>query len=290
MERVICSTVGALTSSREQREKASRVLTGKLTLARKGQFLGGYCPYGMDVVAFDAEGKEVWRVVYEGHDRRVKVYPDGRRERFDGKRNRPPKALHETLKYRPSIIDERVKYVKLIFRWYATESISPGQIAVRLNDLGVSPVFSPLWHQNIIKYLLANPVYVGKPAYNKASNGRFMEFTGGQVKTAERKPSRKHGQSDQIRPDGDEFEPMVGPGSVRASASQDGRNPETCLSGPQDGLPLVAWLRGLRQVRREDGWAVRQPRQRLPPWVRLSRVSAMGQTRPVRLWPLPHRP
>ena len=103
-------------------------------------------------------------------------------------RNRPPKALHETLKYRPSIIDERVKYVKLIFRWYATESISPGQIAARLNDLGVSPVFSPLWHQNIIKYLLANPVYVGKPAYNKASNGRFMEFTGGQSRRPSANP------------------------------------------------------------------------------------------------------
>ena len=112
-----------LTSSREQREKASRVLTGALTLARKGQFLGGYVPYGCDVVAFDAKGNEVWRVVYEGHDKRVKVYPDGRQERFDGPRNRPPKALHETLKYRPSIVDERVKYVKLIFKWFTTESI-----------------------------------------------------------------------------------------------------------------------------------------------------------------------
>ena len=177
------------------------MLTGKLTLARKGNFLGGYCPYGCDVVAFDAEGKEVWRVVYEGHDRRVKVYPDGRRERFDGKRNRPPKALHETLKYRPSIIDERVKYVRLIFKWYTTESITAGQIATRLNDLGVSPVFGPLWHQGVVKYLLANPVYVGRPTYNKQSNSRFMEFSDGQVKTAERKPSRKHAESDQIRPE-----------------------------------------------------------------------------------------
>ena len=137
-------TVGALTSAREQREKASRVLTGNLTLARKGNFLGGYCPYGMDVVAFDAQGNEVWRVVYEGHDRRVKVYPDGRQERFDGKSNRPPKALHETLKYRPSIIAERLKYVILIFTWYVTEAFPPGKIAARLNDLGVSPVFGPL--------------------------------------------------------------------------------------------------------------------------------------------------
>ena len=208
---VICSTVGALTSSREQREKASRVLTGKLTLARKGNFLGGYCPYGCDVVAFDAEGKEVWRVVYEGHDRRVKVYPDGRRERFDGKRNRPPKALYETLKYRPSIIDERVKYVRLIFKWYTTESITAGQIATRLNDLGVSPVFGPLWHQGVVKYLLTNPVYVGRPTYNKQSNSRFMEFSNGQVKTAERKPSRKRAESDHICPEEQEFKPMIDP-------------------------------------------------------------------------------
>ncbi len=184
---VLTSTIGALTSSREQREKATRVLTGKMTLARKGQFLGGYCPYGCDVVAFDAQGNEVWRVVYEGHDLRVKVYPDGRRERFDGKRNRPPKALHETLKYRPSIVAERVKYVKLIITWYTTESISAGQIANRLNDLGVSPVFGPLWHQGVVKHLLSNPIYVGKPTYNKQSNSRFMEFSNGQVKTAERK-------------------------------------------------------------------------------------------------------
>ena len=41
---VITSTVGALTSSREQKEKAGRVLTGKVTLARKGNFLGRLLP------------------------------------------------------------------------------------------------------------------------------------------------------------------------------------------------------------------------------------------------------
>jgi hypothetical protein len=208
---VITSTVGALTSSREQREKAGRVLTGKLTLARKGNFLGGYCPYACDVVAFDAQGVEVWRVVHEGHDCRVKVYPDGRKERFDGKRNRPPKALHETLKYRPSIVAERVKYVRLIFKWYTTESITAGQIAARLNDLGVSPVFGPLWHQGVVKYVLANPVYVGRPTYNKQSSSRFMEFSNGQVKAAERKPARKRAESDQIRPEKSEFAPIIDP-------------------------------------------------------------------------------
>lgn len=163
---VITSTVGALASSREQKEKASRVLTGKVTLARKGHFLGGYCPYCMDIVAFDQKGNEVWRCVVEGHNCRRKVYPDGREERFDGPKNRPPKALHETLKYRPSIVKERIKYVKLIFQWYATEAISPGQIAERLNDLGVSPVYGPLWHRGVVQYILANPIYTGRAVYN----------------------------------------------------------------------------------------------------------------------------
>jgi DNA invertase Pin-like site-specific DNA recombinase len=207
---VITSTVGALASSREQKEKASRVLSGKVTLARMGHFLGGYCPYGCDVVALDAQGHEVWRCVMEGHDKRVKVYPDGRRERFDGPKNRPPKALHETLKYRPSIIAERIEYVVLIFQWYTTEAISAGQIAARLNDLNVSPVYSPLWHQGVIKYILSNPVYVGRPTYNKASQGRFMEFVDGQVKTASRsKTTRKRSGSDQICPDAPEFQPIV---------------------------------------------------------------------------------
>lgn len=92
---------------------------------------------------------------------------------------------------------------------YTTESITAGQIASRLNDLGVSPVFGPLWHQSVIKHLLSNPVYIGRPTYNKQSNSRFMEFTGGQVKTAQRKPARRHAQTDQIRPERDEFKPMV---------------------------------------------------------------------------------
>jgi DNA invertase Pin-like site-specific DNA recombinase len=207
---VITSTVGALTSSREQKEKAARVLTAKLTLARKGQFLGGYVPYGMDVVCFDRQGNEVWRCVHEGHDKRRKVYPDGREERFDGPENRPPKARHETLKLRPSIVAERVKYLRLIFKWFTTESITAGQIAARLNDLGVSPVFGPLWHQGVVKYILANPVYIGRPTYNKQSNSRFMEFADHQVKSPDRsKPARKHAESDQIRPDKEEFAPII---------------------------------------------------------------------------------
>ena len=120
--------------------------------------------------ALAPDGKEKWRVVYEGHNRRLKVDSDGRTERFDGKRNRPPKELNDVLRLRPSIIAERVKYAKLIFLWFALENIAPGQIAARLNDLGVSPIFGPLWHRSIIRYMLANPAYLDHSPWNKASN------------------------------------------------------------------------------------------------------------------------
>jgi hypothetical protein len=87
-----------------------------------------------------------------------------------------------------------------------------GQIAARLNDLGVSPVYGPLWHQGVVKCLLSNIIYTGYPVYNKASNSRFMEFVDGQVKTADRsKPARKRAESDQVRPDEPEFPAIVEP-------------------------------------------------------------------------------
>lgn len=97
----------------------------------------------------------------------------------------------------------------LIYTWYTTEAISPGQIAARLNDLGVSPVYGPLWHRGVVQYLLSNPIYTGRPVYNKASSGRFMEFAGGQVKTADRVTvTRKRADSDQIRSE-EQFAPII---------------------------------------------------------------------------------
>jgi len=79
---VLTATVGALTSSREQREKAHRNVRGKVQKAREGEYQGGYPAYGFDVVCIGANGKEKWRSLYVGHFDRWKVYPDGRREQF----------------------------------------------------------------------------------------------------------------------------------------------------------------------------------------------------------------
>jgi hypothetical protein len=208
---LIPSTVGALTSTREQKEKVGRVVSGKITKIKAGAtYQGGNSPYGFDVACLGPDGKEKWRVVYEGQNRRLKVYPDGRTERFDGKRNRPPKELNDVPRLRPSIIAERVKHARLIFVWFAIENIAPGQIAARLNDRGVSPLFGPLWHCSLIRGMLANPAYFGYPTWNKASNRRFVKFCGGQIKSVNgQKTGRKRAEADHFRPDEPEYKPLT---------------------------------------------------------------------------------
>ena len=63
---ILTSTVGAITSSREQEEKAQRSIGGKLVRESR-EYQGGYPPFGCDVVCFDSAGREKWRVVYDGH-------------------------------------------------------------------------------------------------------------------------------------------------------------------------------------------------------------------------------
>jgi DNA invertase Pin-like site-specific DNA recombinase len=211
---ILTGTLGAITSTREQKEKGHRNVSGKLLHAAKGEYPGGYCPWGTDVVCFGQDGKEKWRTVYVGHFKRWKVYPDGRRERFDGKDNAPRKDPTDTLRIRPSIEKDRVKWVKQIFVWYATEAISPKVIADRLNALKVDPIFGEAWHKVTIKALLRNPAYIGAPALNKVGQGRFAEYVNGHVQEVARtngraKAGRRRKTADFIQPEKPDFKPMV---------------------------------------------------------------------------------
>lgn len=208
---VLTSVVGALTSKREQREKAHRNITGKVSYAKRGEYQGGYAPYGTDVVCFGPDGKEKWRTVYVAHLDRLKVYPNGKQERFQGKNATPAKDTTDTLRLRPSIQSERIKSVRQIFNWYATEDISPGKIADRLNDVGISPVFSEAWYKQTVKELLRNPVYIGLPAWNKRAGSEFVEYVGGQFREIAGKVprNRRRAPADFVQPDKPEFPPIV---------------------------------------------------------------------------------
>jgi DNA invertase Pin-like site-specific DNA recombinase len=211
---VLMGTIGALTSTREQKEKAYRNVSGKVQKAKLGEYQGGNPPYGFDVVCFGSDGNEKWRSVYFGHFKRKKVYPDGRREQFDGKDNSPRKDATDTLFVRPTIEKERLKIVKQIFNWYANEAISPHQISERLNELRVDPVFGDAWNKVKVRQLLRNPVYIGFPTWNKSAGSRFAEYLGGQIQSVARtnglvKQGRRRAASDYVQPDKPLFEPIV---------------------------------------------------------------------------------
>ncbi len=207
---VITGVVAALTSRDEQRQKAFRSTGGKVQYAALGEYQGGYTPYGTDVVCFGPDGREKWRTVYIGHHDRWKVYPDGKRERFKGKNVTPAKDSTDTLRLRPSIETNRIKVVKQIFGWYVAEDIPTGQIADRLNDLKISPIFGAMWHKSVVTAILQNPIYLGLPTWNRRGGGSFAEFVGGQVRAVEEpKRGKRRAVEDQIRPDKPEFTPII---------------------------------------------------------------------------------
>jgi DNA invertase Pin-like site-specific DNA recombinase len=209
---ILTATIGALTSSREQREKSSRNLSGKISKARAGEYQGGYPPYGFDVVCFNGD-REQWRVVWVGHFERWKVYPNGEREAFNGKGNFPAKNPTDSLRYRPSLETERIETARSIFNRYATEDISPYQIATQLNQAGIRPGIGKLWDKIIIRQMLKHPVYIGFPCWNKRGGSRFNEYVGGQMRIVpdRAKLGRHRDVSDYIQPEAPEFDPLITP-------------------------------------------------------------------------------
>ncbi|MCA9071747.1 MAG: recombinase family protein, partial [Planctomycetaceae bacterium] len=101
-----------------------------------------------------------------------------------------------------------------MFQWYASEQISPSQIASRLNKSGVSAVFGEGWNKQKVKQTLSNPAYIGMPAYNKRASGRFWEYVDGEMQPVKRtrgkaKSGRTRAKSDYVFPKRPVFEPIV---------------------------------------------------------------------------------
>jgi DNA invertase Pin-like site-specific DNA recombinase len=205
---VFAAMIGGQASRREQKEKAHRSASGKIGKAKAGEYQGGYPPYGFDVVCFGADGNEKWRSLYVGHFDRWKVYPDGRREQFKGKDNAPVRDATDTLRLGPSIETDRLRVVKDIFQWYATEAISPRQIATRLTKCGVDPIFG-VWDKVKLVQMLRNPVYIGFPSWNKRSYSRFVEYSGGELREVKAQKSKHRAKEDFLAPEKQQYEPII---------------------------------------------------------------------------------
>jgi DNA invertase Pin-like site-specific DNA recombinase len=211
---VLTSTIGALTSTREQKEKAGRSIKGKVEKAKEGLYQGGYAPYGLDVACYDRTGKEKWRVHYTGHFERIKIHPDGTHEEFNGKGNFPAKDPTDELRLAPSVDTRRMEIVRQVFETYANEAIALRAIATRLNDLGVDPILGDVWNQPKIKHMLTNPAYIGFPAWNKRGSSRFVEFVDGQFREVPRNKGRvvagrQRRREDFVQAEEAVFEPIV---------------------------------------------------------------------------------
>ena len=246
---ILSNVIRGMTSEKEQFVKGERAISAKLEQARKGTWVGGYVPYGCDVVCV-RDGETIWRMVVEGRDRRVVIDRQGNVTRYDGYNVVPPHTRKVDVLYlAPSIRQERISTARDIFRWFAEEAITTGKIADRLNARGESAVYSARWYPMLVDGILRNPVYLGLPTYNKNAHGRFYEYVGGKISRAPRrnnyyaKTGRKRGQSDRIVPEKPLFDPIVPPEIfARVQGKLPAREEKRAPRAPKADL---LWLAGL---------------------------------------------
>jgi hypothetical protein len=210
---VIRNLLGGMTSTREQIEKANRSQSKRVELGGLGVWQGGVVPYGLDVVCIRPDGSIAWRLVVQGPKNAGTVYDDR-----GNSRSVPGVPAHDKrsiLRLDRSLRTERIETVQRIFGLYTTEAIAPGRIARMLNEEGVDPVTSPRWHDPKVRQLLANPVYLGRPASGKRSNARHREIVNGvQVEPTKTdnyycKQGRPKPRRDWSQPESPIFEPLV---------------------------------------------------------------------------------
>ncbi|MFN6190227.1 MAG: recombinase family protein [Planctomycetia bacterium] len=250
---VFMATAGALTSTEEVKTKGHRSLSKKILLARAGQWTGGYPPYGLDVVCKDERGDFKWRLVWVGHHRRIRIGSDGSEQAYDGKGNVPGRDERDVPVFSPSIRAERLEVVRQVFEWFVNESISPSQIAARLNDLKRDPVFGEEWNKQKIKMMLLNPAYVGHPCINKRGGSRYWEYVDGQLIPVRSikgriKGGRKRKREDHVGPSTPVFDPLVPPDLFeQAQRRLEARSRAYREKVPATKAPRVAafWLRNL---------------------------------------------
>ena len=180
---IITAVIEGETSIGEQTGKSHRVLGDKIEKARAGEWQGGPVRFGFDVVCYAREmDKELWRVVVEGKNQRLKVYPDGRSERFDGKGNFPKsQPVTEVLRLAPGKDKAKVEAAVSIFNRFATESISLTALAQYLNELGWRNSYGGFFQSHHIESMIGDPIYLGFYTWNRRHFGKFHRYTDDQV-------------------------------------------------------------------------------------------------------------
>lgn len=180
---IITAVVEGEKSKGEQTSKSHRVLGGKIAKARLGEWQGGPVRLGFDVACYQREtGAELWRVVFQGYQKRLKVYPDGRTERFDGGNktycNSPDT---EVLRIAPSQDKDKIDAAVSVFMRFAAESISFTALAHHLNKLGFRTCYGGYFQSHHVESMVQDPIYLGYYTYNRLHLGKFHRWANGQT-------------------------------------------------------------------------------------------------------------
>jgi len=201
--------------SKEEQHHISKRTLGKLAVkARNGEWMGGPIRLGFDVAcfAFAEPDKERWRVVLQGREKCLKVYPDGRTECFDGRRNFPPHNDEvEFMQLVPSKNQGIIDATFSVFKRFATESIGFASLARYLNGLGFRSCYGGEFQGCQIEEMLADPIYIGYQAWNRKHNGKFHRYKDGQtvLELNHEKKQTKNDRADWIQSQRRLFDPLV---------------------------------------------------------------------------------
>lgn len=65
------------------------------------------------------------------------------------------------------IIEDQAEVVRLIFRWFAYDMLTPGEIVRRLNEMQVTPPRAKKWNRDTVRMIVRNYHYSGKVAFNQ---------------------------------------------------------------------------------------------------------------------------
>jgi DNA invertase Pin-like site-specific DNA recombinase len=226
MVSMVLGGLGA-SGSRDELVKASSRRLGKLVeMIRRGEWIGGWIPYATSVVCRSADGAERWRVESVGKHRRLRIFPDGRTEEWNGRGEKcfpQGRMPGDRLVLDRSTRPERLEVLRLAFRLFLADGLAYCNIARRLNRLG--PAYrhphGP-WYPGLVRSMLCNPVAIGRPGYNKQANSEYSEFKDGAVRfepELKKRPNkdgvwkkihyRKRATQDWVLPDFDVFPPIL---------------------------------------------------------------------------------
>ncbi|MBL8830350.1 MAG: recombinase family protein [Planctomycetaceae bacterium] len=248
--------MNAETSTREVQEKSWRVVKDRIERAKRGDWLGGYPPFGCDVVCFDQGMREKWRVVFLGKRKRLRVWPDGRSERFDGKNNFPAADNNDILQLRPSQENERIKTVCFIFETYAGQTIAPLRIAKLLNKMGVKPLADRWTHNNVVD-VLRNPIYLGTQRTFGVFNGKYFDLQDGELVLSSDKKQRRRKQSEWVM-SGQLFPEMIDKTIWDRVQEKLSKTPDKKRAPKNPNLFLTGLLHCAHCGKKMKAWAVRR--------------------------------